>query len=105
MAPLSPTRLGTRLTLRIQPRGAHNAVAGLHRQAIRIRLTAPPVDGAANEALGSFLADRLGLPPARVNLVQGHASRDKVVEVTGLAPEDVARRLPPFPFPPGGRPL
>jgi uncharacterized protein len=93
MAPLAPTPFGTRLTLRLQPRAASNAVVGLHGQAIRIRLTAPPVDGAANEALVSFLADLLGLPAARVKLVRGHGSRDKVVEVTGLDPEEVARRL------------
>ena len=93
MAPLTPTPLGTRLTLRVQPRAARNSVVGLHGQAIRIRLSAPPVDGEANEALVSFLANRLGVPAARVNLVRGHGSRDKVVEVTGLDPEDVARRL------------
>jgi uncharacterized protein (TIGR00251 family) len=93
MAPLARTPSGTRLTLRIQPRAARNAVVGLHGQAIRIRLTAPPVDGAANEALVSFLADRLGLPPTRVNLVRGHGGRDKVVEVTGLDPDEVTRRL------------
>jgi uncharacterized protein len=76
MTPLAPTPLGTRLALRIQPRASRNAIVGLHGQSVRIRLTAPPVDGAA-----------------AVDLVRGHASRDKVVEVTGLAPEEVARRL------------
>ena len=93
MAPLTPTPLGTRLTLRVQPRATRNSIVGLHGQAIRIRLTAPPVDGEANEALVSFLAERLGVPAARVSLVRGHGSRDKVVEVMGLDPEDVARRL------------
>ena len=93
MTPLAPTRLGTRLTLRVQPRASRNAIVGLHGQSIRIRLTAPPVDGAANQALVAFLSERLGVPAAALDLVRGHGSRDKVVEVTGLAPEEVARRL------------
>ncbi|HEU4955617.1 MAG TPA: DUF167 domain-containing protein [Gemmatimonadales bacterium] len=93
MTPLAPTPLGTRLTLRVQPRASRNAIVGLHGQSIRIRLTAPPVDGAANEALVAFLAERLGVSAAVVELVRGHGSRDKFVEVTGLAPEEVARRL------------
>ena len=93
MTPLAPTPLGTRLALRIQPRASRNAIIGLHGQSIRIRLTAPPVDGAANKALVSFLVERLGVSAAAVELVRGHGSRDKVVEVTGLAPEEVARRL------------
>ena len=93
MTPLAPTRLGTRLTLRVQPRASRNAIVGLHGQSIRIRLTAPPVDGAANQALVAFLSECLGVPAAALDLVRGHGSRDKVVEVTGLAPEEVARRL------------
>lgn len=93
MPPLSPTSLGTRLSLRVQPRASSNAIVGLHGQCIRVRLTAPPVDGAANQALISFLADRLGVAPAAVELVRGHGARDKVVEVAGLAPEEVAQRL------------
>jgi uncharacterized protein len=93
MTPLAPTPLGTRLALRVQPRASRNAIVGPHGQSIRIRLAAPPVDGAANKALVSFLVERLGVSPAAVELVRGHGSRDKVVEVTGLAPEDVARRL------------
>jgi uncharacterized protein (TIGR00251 family) len=68
-------------------------VAGVAGGALRVRLTAPPVDGAANEALVRFLADRLDLARGRVVLVSGHTGRDKVVEVAGLSPEEVARRL------------
>ena len=93
MTPLTPTSSGTRLSLRIQPRASSNAVVGLHGQSIRIRLTAPPVDGAANQALISFLADRLGLGHAAVRIVGGRGSRNKVVDVAGLAPLEVARRL------------
>ena len=61
--------------------------------ALRVRLTAPPVDGAANEALVRLLADRLDVSRGSVALVSGHTGRNKVVEVSGLPPEEVARRL------------
>lgn len=61
--------------------------------AIRVRLTAPPVDGAANEALVRFLAARLKVSRAAVELVAGETGRSKVVEVTGISPQDTAERL------------
>jgi uncharacterized protein (TIGR00251 family) len=93
MEPLSPTPRGTRLTLRIQPRASRDELAGRHGDAIRIRLTAPPVEGAANDALIRFLAGRLGVARGALTLVRGHTGRDKTVEVDGLAPAEVARRL------------
>jgi uncharacterized protein YggU (UPF0235/DUF167 family) len=66
---------------------------GRHGEALKVRLAAPPVDGAANEALVRFLADALQVPRAAVTLVARAASRSKVVQVAGLAPDDVARRL------------
>jgi uncharacterized protein (TIGR00251 family) len=93
MDPLAPTPAGTRLTLRVQPRASRDEIAGRHGDAIRIRLTAPPVDGAANHALVRFLADRLGVAQRLITLVSGHTGRAKTVEVAGLPPEEVARRL------------
>ena len=84
---------GTRLALRVQPRAARSEVAGRHGEALKVRLAAPPVDGAANEALVRFLAEALQVPRAAVTLVAGPASRSKVVQVAGLAPADVAGRL------------
>ncbi|HEX5818492.1 MAG TPA: DUF167 domain-containing protein [Gemmatimonadales bacterium] len=84
---------GTRLALRVQPRASRNEVAGPHGDALKVRLAAPPVDGAANEALVRFLADALELPRAAVTLVGGLSSRSKAVQVAGLAPTEVARRL------------
>jgi hypothetical protein len=64
----------------------------MHGDAIKIRLQAPPVDGAANEELVRFLAERLGVPRAAVRIVSGEAGRRKRVEIIGAAPE-VAERL------------
>ncbi len=91
--PISPTATGVRLKLRIQPRASREEVAGIVGDAIRIRLTAPPVDGAANLALIGFLAARLQVPRAAVELVSGRTGRVKLVTVTGLSVDQTAERL------------
>ena len=91
--PITATPAGVRLHLRVQPRASRDEVAGVAGDHIRVRLTAPPVDGAANEALVRFLADRLDLSRSAVTLVLGHGGRTKVAEVAGLSAEEAARRL------------
>lgn len=83
----------TRLTVRLVPRTARDEVVGFEGEVLRVRVTAPPVDGRANEALTRLLARRLGLGRGAVRLVTGHASRQKVVEVEGLSPDEVRERL------------
>ena len=78
------------LNLHVQPGAKTTGCAGLHGDALKIRLAAPPVDGRANAALLRFVADVLKLPPAAIVLKSGHASRRKVVEVSGATPEAVA---------------
>jgi uncharacterized protein len=63
----------------------------LQGDSLKVRLTAPPVNGAANEALIEFLAESLGVPKRAVSIVAGHTSRNKIVEVTGVALERVKR--------------
>jgi hypothetical protein len=70
--------------VRLQPRGRRDEVVGEREGAIVIRVTAPPVDGKANEALCRFVAKAVGVAPSRVSVVRGHASRDKVVRVEGI---------------------
>lgn len=82
----------TTLTLHIQPGAKKTEVAGVHGDALKIRLAAPPVDGKANAALIAFVADRLGLAKSAVSLKSGQTSRRKVLEVVG-APADTERRL------------
>ena len=72
------------LTLHVQPGAKKTEVAGLHGEALKIRLAAPPVDGKANECLVAFLAKRLGVPKSRVDLVSGETSRSKRVRVAGV---------------------
>jgi uncharacterized protein YggU (UPF0235/DUF167 family) len=68
-------------------------IAGIAGDAIRVRLRAPPVDGAANDALLRFLAGRLEIPRSALTLVSGHTARTKVVALDGLSAEEVGRRL------------
>jgi uncharacterized protein (TIGR00251 family) len=79
--------------VRVQPRASRTELAGIHGDALRVRLTAPPVDGAANEALIRFLADRLDVPRAAVRLEAGAAGRSKLVAIEGLGIEAATRRL------------
>ncbi len=71
------------LTLHIQPGAKRTDVAGLHGDALKIRLAAPPIEGRANEALLKFIAESFGVPVRQVELKQGGQSRHKVVAVTG----------------------
>jgi uncharacterized protein (TIGR00251 family) len=82
----------TTLTLHIQPDAKKTEVAGIHGDALKIRLAAPPIDGKANAALIAFVADRLGIAKTSVSLKSGQTSRRKVLEVTG-APIDAKQRL------------
>jgi uncharacterized protein (TIGR00251 family) len=75
------------LSLHIQPGAKRTEVAGVHGEALKVRLGAPPVDGKANEALIAFLAERLGVPKARVILEAGQTSRSKRVRVVGVSAE------------------
>jgi len=84
----------TTLTLHIQPGAKKTEIAGVHGDALKIRLAAPPVDGKANAALIAFVADRLGLAKSAVTVKSGHSSRRKVVEVTAAPADTVTRLLP-----------
>ena len=79
--------------VRVVPRASRNKIAGIHDGAVRIRLTAPPVEGAANEALVAFLSSVLRVPKRDIELVSGQTARNKVVSVSGLSPEEVLARL------------
>ncbi len=73
------------LTLHIQPGAKRSETAGLHGEALKIRLAAPPIEGRANEALLRFIADSFSVPLRNVELLRGAQSRHKMVKVTGSA--------------------
>ena len=82
-----------RIALYVQPRAAKTCIAGTHDGNIKVRLAAPPVDGAANAALIEFIAERLGIAKSRVRLVSGATSRRKVLEIEGVDAATVAEVL------------
>ncbi len=70
---------GLILSVRVQPKASRNEIKGLHGEALKISLTAPPVDGAANKACIAFLAKKLGLAKSAVEIVSGQTSRNKLL--------------------------
>jgi len=87
-------RGGAALMVRVIPRAHRDELAGiLDDGTLRVRLTAPPVDNKANEALVRFLARLLGVPRSKVEIVAGHTSRNKLVSILDIAPDEVERRL------------
>jgi uncharacterized protein (TIGR00251 family) len=92
--PLRDGQDGVSFAVRVQPRARRNAIAGKLGDALKIALTAPPVDDRANEACIEFIADVFGLPRSSVAILSGHRSRNKVIRVSGLSVEEVRRRLP-----------
>lgn len=81
------------IRLRVQPKASRNAISIEPDGRIRIALTAPPVDGTANKALRAFIAKRLRIPKASVELTQGEKSRDKVIAVSGITLNEVTQQF------------
>ena len=77
----------------VQPRSSRNGIAGLHNDAVKIRLTAPPIEGAANKQCAEFLARSLKVPKSNVEIIHGHRSRAKKVLVRSVSREAVASLL------------
>jgi len=84
---------GVLLSVKLQPRASANEIGEALGNELRIKVTAPPVDAAANEALVRLLAEELDWPRSRVELVRGHTSRHKVIKLHGLSAETAAAKL------------
>ncbi|MEG9434990.1 YggU family protein [Edaphobacter sp. HDX4] len=86
---------GCTVSVRVHPGAKRNAVTGLHAGAVKIALTAPPVDGKANEALIAFVAERLRLPRAQVSLIARTSSRSKTLRIRGKSAAEIQAALSP----------
>ena len=82
-----------RIAVRVQPRASRTELAGTYGEALKIRIAAPPVEGAANKELIAFLSKRLGLSKSALQVVKGAQGRDKLVEIEGLSEQEVRERL------------
>ena len=94
-SPLSvrETATGAAFRVRVVPRAARSGIAGIQDDALRLRITAPPVEGKANEACIRLLADVLGVKRGQVTIIAGHASRTKTVAVTGVPTARLISRI------------
>ena len=81
------------LSVKLQPRASANEIGSPVGAELKIKVTAPPVDAAANAALVELLADKLACARNRIGLVRGHKTRHKVLKLYGFKPEEVLRRL------------
>lgn len=90
MSPFTATADGVRIRVRVQPRASRSEIVGLHGAELKVRITAPPADGAANAALVRFLARSLDVPASAVTIVSGHRARSKLIEVSGVTVERAA---------------
>ena len=82
-----------RLTVKVHPRARRSALAGRLGDAYKLDLTAPPIEGKANEECIRFFAEWAGVPRARVRIVTGLTSRTKIIEIEDLPQEELEKRL------------
>jgi len=90
---ISPQPDGVLLSVKLQPRASKNEIVGPLGAELRIKVTAPPVDAAANEALLRLLSETLDCPRSKVELVRGQTSRHKTIKLHGLDVATVAAKL------------
>ena len=93
MIPIHETPAGATFEVKVHPRAKKNAITGALGDALKLALTAPPVDGRANEACIEFFANLLKVPRSSVTIASGETSRRKVIRVAGLPADEVRRRL------------
>ncbi len=90
---LRATTEGVQLAVKVQPRASRNEIGEALGAELKVKVTAPPVDAAANEALVKFLAETLDCPRGSVQLLRGQTSRHKTILIRGVKLETVAARL------------
>lgn len=93
MVAIQESAAGATFAVRIHPRARKNAITGEVGDALKVALTAPPVDGKANAACIEFFAKLLNVPRSSVTIASGQSSRNKVIRVTGVTAEEVRRRV------------
>jgi uncharacterized protein len=90
---LRETAEGVYLSVKLQPRASRNQIQGIHGNELKIAVTAPPVDSAANTALTEFLADHLNLARRSIQLVRGQTSRHKMIFIAGIRADQLGGKL------------
>ena len=93
MAVIQNSPAGVTFAVKVHPRAKKNAITGEVGDALKLALTAPPVDGKANDACINFFAKLLNVPRSSVTIAAGQTSRNKVIRVMGLSAEEIKKRL------------
>ena len=93
MISIKDTAQGATFAVKLHPRAKKNAITGTLGDALKVSLTAPPLEGRANHACIEFLADLLKLPRSSITIAAGRASRNKLIRISGLSAADVEARL------------
>lgn len=83
--PFKKTKDSITINVRVQPRSSRKGISGVSGETLKVRLTSPPVDNAANEQLIELLSEELGVKKSAISIIRGQSSRDKVVEIRGFA--------------------
>jgi uncharacterized protein (TIGR00251 family) len=81
------------LNVYLQPKSSKNEIVGPYRDGIKIKLTAPPIEGKANEALIRFLAKELSVSPSSIEILKGHHSREKTLKISGNVDQELAKKI------------
>jgi uncharacterized protein len=93
MIPVRDTASGATFSVRVQPRAKKNAITGVMGDALKLSVTAPPVEGRANEAVVDFFAKLLNVSRSSVTIAAGESNRNKVIRVTGMSADSLQARL------------
>ena len=81
------------LKIYLQPKSSKNEVVGPYRDGIKVKITAPPIEGKANEALIRFLAKKLGVSPFCIEITRGHHSREKTLKISGNIDKELMKKI------------
>ena len=81
---IKPNKAGIQFAAAIQPRASRNQIIGIHNNCLKIKLTSPPVDGAANQACIKFLAKAFSISPSRIAIVKGETSKNKTIQFEAM---------------------
>ena len=93
---IKPCKEGIQFSAAIQPRASKNEISGVLNGALKIRLTSPPVEGAANRTCIKFLAKSLGISPSRVDIVGGLTSKNKIIRIEGMNEAAFLKKVLPY---------
>jgi uncharacterized protein (TIGR00251 family) len=81
------------LKVYLQPKSSKNEIVGAYRDGIKVKVTAPPVEGKANEAVIRFLAKELNVSPSCIEILKGHHSREKILRISGMVDQELMKKL------------